>query len=263
MHRRTLLASAAWLGFSRGAPAAYGPVVLELFTSQGCSDCPPADALLGQLAQRPGVVALAWHVDYWDRLGWRDPYASRLSTDRQRAYAARLGSEVFTPALVVNGTSMMVGSDRPGIERAIAHAPSLPVPLVATETGVHVGQASGRVMAVLAVYLPMAETRVGAGENGGRQLREFRLVREARVPGAVGRRAAGPCGTAGAGRPRPGRAVAGRCIAGGRRRRYGARSITLAPPLPTSPKYRRPPMRPVSYPRQHKSAIRSDAALSP
>jgi hypothetical protein len=181
MHRRTLLASAAWLGLNHGAPAAHGPVVLELFTSQGCSDCPPADALLGQLAQRPGLVALAWHVDYWDRLGWRDPYASRLSTDRQRAYAARLGSEVFTPALVVNGTSMLVGSDRPAIEQAIGQAPPLPVPVVATETGVHVGPATGRVMAVFAAYLPMADTRVGAGENGGRQLHEFRLVREAQV----------------------------------------------------------------------------------
>ena len=95
----------------RSPPASRRPraprgsaVVLELFTSQGCSSCPPADALLGQLAQRPTVIALAWHVDYWDHLGWRDRFASRTATARQQAYARQLGSGVFTPALVVDGT---------------------------------------------------------------------------------------------------------------------------------------------------------------
>ena len=107
MHRRSLLLAAASAGFVRGGRAAP-PVVLELFTSQGCSSCPPADALLGELAGH-GAIALAWHVDYWDGLGWRDPYASRLATERQRAYADRLGSEVFTPGLVVDGRAMLVG----------------------------------------------------------------------------------------------------------------------------------------------------------
>ena len=104
MRRRDLIAAAFATGIAPVARAAQHPVVLELFTSQGCSSCPPADALLGQLAQRPTVIALAWHVDYWDHLGWRDRFASRTATDRQRAYARQLGSGVFTPALVVDGT---------------------------------------------------------------------------------------------------------------------------------------------------------------
>ena len=104
-----LLTAALIGGLPRWAAASDGLVVVELFTSQGCSSCPPADALLGQLAQRPTVIALAWHVDYWDHLGWRDRFASRTATDRQRAYARQLGSGVFTPALVVDGTNVVIG----------------------------------------------------------------------------------------------------------------------------------------------------------
>jgi len=188
MQRRALLATIAALGIAPGARAAGAPAVLELFTSQGCSSCPPADALLGELARRPGVIALAWHVDYWDSLGWHDPYASRLSTERQRAYAAQLGTEVFTPGLVVDGAAMLVGSARTEVEAAIAAARPLLVP-VAIANGpdgaqARIGAASRAVTALFVAWDPMHETSIGAGENGGRRLREFRIVRAATVLGA-------------------------------------------------------------------------------
>lgn len=167
---------------------AGGSVVLELFTSQGCSSCPPADALLGELVRRPGVIALAWHVDYWDRLGWRDPYSSHLATERQRLYAAALGTEVYTPALVINGHRMVVGSSRPEVFGAIdsATAPQPLVSLARTSYGVSVAidQAPGPVSALLVSFEPEHETRIGAGENGGRVLREFNTVRAATTLGS-------------------------------------------------------------------------------
>jgi hypothetical protein len=161
--------------------------VLELFTSQGCSSCPPADALLGELARRPDLIALAWHVDYWDRLGWRDPYASRDATARQRAYARQLGSEVFTPALVANGATMVVGSDRAAVEAAIKAAVPLPVPVTfsRSEDGVivEIGAGAGPLRALRAVYDPEQATDIGAGENQGARLREFRIVRNVELLG--------------------------------------------------------------------------------
>ncbi len=190
MQRRNLLAAAAALPMARGFGVVAGrSVVLELFTSQGCSSCPPADALLGELLRaRAGVVGLAWHVDYWDGQGWRDPYSSRIATDRQRAYARRLGTEVFTPGLVVNGGTMLVGSDRSAVETALAATSALPVAAVLRRTpeGVtaQVGAAPGPVSALLAMWDPTDDTQIGAGENGGRRLREYRVVRSARVLGS-------------------------------------------------------------------------------
>jgi hypothetical protein len=167
------------------AKAAPGPVVLELFTSQGCSSCPPADALLGELLRRPGVIGLAWHVDYWNSLGWRDPYASQQWTDRQRSYAKHLDSEVYTPALVVNGAAMMVGSDKPAVQRAIDQAvpPSVAVALRRTASGMEaeIGPASAPVTGILVSYDPRQSTQIGAGENEGRRLLEYRVVRDVAV----------------------------------------------------------------------------------
>ena len=97
------------------APAQAGerPIVVELFTSEGCSSCPPADALLAELASRPDVLALSFHVDYWDRLGWKDPYSSREATARQHRYATLLDlASIYTPQIVIDGKWQAVGSDR-------------------------------------------------------------------------------------------------------------------------------------------------------
>src|SRR5947207_9546964 len=118
----------------RPAQADERPVVAELFTSEGCSSCPPADALLAELAKRPDVLALSFHVDYWDRLGWKDPFSSRAATDRQNRYAKLLKlATVYTPQIVVDGRWEAVGSDRADVERALDRARrdrrEVPVPL--------------------------------------------------------------------------------------------------------------------------------------
>jgi hypothetical protein len=192
MRRRRLLLGAGTIGLTRAAaaaawpggtasPTAAAPLVLELFTSQGCSSCPPADALLGVLARQPGVIALAWHVDYWDGLGWHDPFASRFATDRQRAYAARLDAEVYTPALVVGGRRIVVGSDRGAVAAAMAQAgdTARPVTLRREAAGLvaETGPLPTPLTALLVGYDPMRSTAIGAGENGGRRLSEYRIVR--------------------------------------------------------------------------------------
>jgi hypothetical protein len=202
LRRNLLLAGAASL-VGHGALAAADPVVLELFTSQGCSSCPPADALLGVLAQRPGVIALAWHVDYWNRLGWRDNFASREATARQEAYARQLGSEVFTPALVIDGANVVVGSDRSAVERAINGAIPLPIPVALNRTSggytADIGAGQGKLRALSILYDTQHETDVGAGENQGERLREYRIVRQADVlaewPGAARQFTVPPAGT--------------------------------------------------------------------
>src|SRR6516162_7545054 len=105
------------------ARAGERPVLVELFTSEGCSSCPPADALLAELASRPDVLALSFHVDYWDRLGWKDPYSSREATARQNRYATLLDlATVYTPQIVVDGKWQAVGSDRADVEHALDRA---------------------------------------------------------------------------------------------------------------------------------------------
>ena len=121
---RTLMLAAVAVLLTGAAPASVSPVVVELFTSQGCSSCPPAESLLGSLLARPDVIALSWHVDYWNYLGWRDPFADRQWTERQRHYARALRAEVYTPALVVNGAHMVVGSDAAAVREAMGFLPA-------------------------------------------------------------------------------------------------------------------------------------------
>ncbi|MEM7544868.1 MAG: DUF1223 domain-containing protein [Pseudomonadota bacterium] len=109
------------------AQSAEAPVVVELFTSQGCSSCPPADAYLGTLTDREDVIALSLHVDYWDYLGWRDLFGSPAHTQRQRNYAAVMRERmVYTPQIVVQGAKHVVGSHKEEVEDAIAASAEIP-----------------------------------------------------------------------------------------------------------------------------------------
>ncbi len=165
------------------------PVLVELFTSQGCSSCPPADALLGELAKRPGVLALAWHVDYWDGLGWKDKFSSPDATHRQYDYARRLGLDsVYTPQLVIDGSAEAVGSNAAAAEAAIKTAAAKPVEgprLVLAEqpdgTGrIELGEGPAQAASVWLIGYDRAQTTpVGRGENAGRSLTEYQVVRRA------------------------------------------------------------------------------------
>ncbi len=166
---------------------AQGPTVVELFTSQGCSSCPPADAFLGELAKRQDVLALAFHVDYWDYIGWKDPYADPGHTRRQRDYSGKLGLRfVFTPQMVVQGASSATGSDQTAVlgligrdrgqdrlEVTLSRDPSglvtvsLPASPEAEEADIW-----------LAFYDRQHVTAVRRGENSGRTLRNFNVVRK-------------------------------------------------------------------------------------
>ena len=104
-----------------------GPVVVELYTSQGCNSCPPADEYLGRIADRDDVIALSLHVDYWDYLGWRDVFGDPAHSRRQRAYAAHMGERmVYTPQVVVHGQEAMVGSRAVQVDEAIARVSETP-----------------------------------------------------------------------------------------------------------------------------------------
>ena len=169
-----------------GAARAGQPVVVELFTSQGCSSCPPADELLGELAGRDGVIALSLHVDYWDYIGWKDPYGSAQNTERQRRYAEELGLRyIYTPQIVIDGRQNVVGSRRSevlnGIEAARKRAKAVDVTFMPDDGGhviIPAGHAPDRGATIwLAVYDNAYETDVKRGENAGRTIRNTHVVR--------------------------------------------------------------------------------------
>jgi hypothetical protein len=160
-----------------------GPLILELFTSQGCSSCPPADVLLGKFAKDPQLAPLSFHVDYWNDLGWKDPYSLRAWTDRQHTYARALNeARVYTPELVIGGATGLVGSRASQVEDAIAKAPR-PALLAAT------GSWKDNVLEVTTTAPPDAEVlvavweatrtiKVTRGENTGATLSNVRIVRK-------------------------------------------------------------------------------------
>ena len=167
---------------------AASPVVVELFTSQGCSSCPPADALLGEVARRPGVIALAYHVDYWDDQGWKDRYSLAESGQRQRGYAKRLSrAGVFTPHAVVSGDTSFLGSDRNAMEKALAEkrdSLAMSVSRQANTLRIQFSEPWREAMDVYVVsYLGEATTNVSRGENAKRQLKEFNIVRSVKLLG--------------------------------------------------------------------------------
>jgi len=162
------------------------PIVIELFTSEGCSSCPPADAFLTELAQSGrDLLPLAFHVTYWNGLGWRDPYALQTATDRQRGYARQRGNDtVFTPEMVVDGSQSLVGSDRGSAAAALQQAEAGRVTAAGmriVRTGealtVDVGGGAGAGTVFLVGFDPAHRTLVSRGENGGRTLTESNIVR--------------------------------------------------------------------------------------
>ena len=172
------------------APSASArPVVVELFTSEGCSSCPPAEALLSELSGRSDLLPLAFHVTYWNSLGWRDPFSFEGATNRQASYAAHLGGGSYTPEIVVDGRRGMVGSERGAVAAAIAAAnreDSVKVKLTTIEAGVAIaidaGPGHGRIL--LIGFDPRHQTHIGRGENGGRTLVESNIVRSMNVVGS-------------------------------------------------------------------------------
>jgi hypothetical protein len=159
------------------------PAVVELFTSEGCSSCPPAEALLGELVQRGGVLALSFHVDYWDSLGWRDRFALGDAVRRQEQYARSLGrSGVYTPQVVLDGRADYVGSDRRGIEAAVTGTRTgVPIDLSIRDGDLAVNLGGGQCLApsdvLLVAYLRKAVSPIRRGENAGRTLQEFNVAR--------------------------------------------------------------------------------------
>ena len=160
--------------------------MVELFTSQGCSSCPPADALLADLADRDDLLALSFHVDYWDYIGWKDVFASPLYTRRQRSYAQRFRRRyVYTPQMVINGGAEVTGSDRARVFREIARnkrTAQVSMGLSQDAAGrivVSIPGAAEREDATvwLVAYDREHLTKVTRGENRGRTIRNRNVVR--------------------------------------------------------------------------------------
>ena len=169
---------------SQAATARERPVVVELFTSQGCSSCPPANANLAAVSRRPGILALSFGVTYWDKLGWPDTFGRPAYTERQRVYETPLGeSGPFTPQIVVDGRRSIVGADLAEVEGAIARAspPAGPdVTLDAASVAIAAAPAPKTPADIWLVrYDPRTvEVPVRRGENGGRTLPHTNVVHE-------------------------------------------------------------------------------------
>lgn len=169
-------------------PGAARPIVVELFTSQGCSSCPPADAYLQELAKRDDVLALSFPVNIWDYLGWQDTLAAPANVERQRGYVARLGGRsVYTPQMVIDGVEDAVGSRIGHVERAIelrAETKTDDVPITfasdADTLQLTVGASSKRRNATLWLvrYTDATSVSIEAGENRGRSITYANVVRE-------------------------------------------------------------------------------------
>ena len=171
-----------------------GPWAVELFTSQGCSSCPPADAMLGKLARRPDIVALAFHIDYWDYIGWKDRFATTETTNRQRAYARTLRQKyVYTPEMVVDGRVHQPGTKDGEVEAMLAEArrqsAARTTPVIKRMADgtlrVWLGAATLERAAdvTLFVYDRRHATPVERGENEGRRLDNFNVVRHFEIVG--------------------------------------------------------------------------------
>jgi hypothetical protein len=171
--------------------AAERPVVVELFTSQGCSSCPPANVYLNELSKgRRDVLALAFHVTYWDRLGWKDPFSLPAATQRQDVYGHRFGDGSYTPEIVVDGAASMVGSHRGDVGSAIENAKrngrtaaAVSVTRNGEQVAIQIGAGSGNGRILLIGFDHEHTTAVARGENSGQTLTEANVVRSVRSVG--------------------------------------------------------------------------------
>ncbi|SLN65338.1 hypothetical protein AQS8620_03015 [Aquimixticola soesokkakensis] len=171
------------------------PVVVELYTSQGCSSCPPADAMLTDLAGRSDILALALHVDYWDYIGWKDAFGDAAFTDRQRAYAQAAGTRaLYTPQFIVQGLDRVTGAKPMKLAESIAmlrrKLAGVPVDLLAVREGnsLHVslipeGDLPEDMLIQLVRYLPRAQVAIRSGENAGRTIDYTNVVTSWQVLG--------------------------------------------------------------------------------
>jgi hypothetical protein len=167
------------------------PVVVELFTSQGCSSCPPANAFLNEMSRgRPDILPLAFHVTYWDRQGWKDPFSLEAATVRQDHYGHRFGDGSYTPEMVVDGMVGLVGSYRDEVNAAIERAKrgqhsatDVIVDKAGENVAIRIGSGIGRGRVLLIGFDHEHTTKIGRGENGGRTLAESNVVRSIRPVG--------------------------------------------------------------------------------
>jgi hypothetical protein len=182
----TAIVAIATIPVARAAEPVRG--VVELFTSQGCSSCPPADRYLAELAKDPSLVVLSWPVDYWDYIGWKDTFASPTFTARQKAYAAARGDDqVYTPQAVIDGVTHAVGNDRDVVQDAIAaNGKTLSCVLTIADRNGKIGidvspkaNASSSATLWLLRVLRTANVAIGRGENKGRSVTYTNVVREA------------------------------------------------------------------------------------
>ncbi len=170
-----------------GDPIAQrGPTVVELYTSQGCSSCPPADALLGRLAKMDNILALSFHVDYWDYIGWKDPFAAPMNSQRQREYSRVIRkSYVYTPQMIIHGLTETTGSNERSIRASIEHAklaPDVPIKMERQASGdLKIRVARGREPGMASVWLVFFDrihvTKIRRGENRGVKLNNYNVVR--------------------------------------------------------------------------------------
>jgi hypothetical protein len=189
---RNTLACLALAASASVAGAFEKPMVIELYTSQGCSSCPPADKLLGEIARNPNVIAISLPVDYWDYIGWKDTFGKAAHTARQKGYAkARGDGQVYTPQAVIDGVAHAVGSDVNAIRKAAAAAHgksgAMSVSIKVAESGgglnVELGAASAgaptQAQLVLIRVIKSIEVTIGRGENSGRTIAYTNVGRSA------------------------------------------------------------------------------------
>jgi hypothetical protein len=178
----SVLAAVFWR-VDAGAAAEPAPVVVELFTSQGCSSCPPADRLLGELARRDDVLPLSFHVTYWDRLGWPDTFGLEEGTRRQETYAGWLRSgRVYTPQMVIGGRIDVVGGSRgrvlDAVELLARHGATGPALTIAGDRVTVAGGQAADAAVWLVAFDHRHDVAIERGENRGRTLSYHNVVRE-------------------------------------------------------------------------------------